>query len=182
MTVRMVTTKLCAVTVLSLIALSSPILAQGSQGKADRATSLIEMRFARWTPTPGFQQSTDPQSRRAVYVSGETVFTDSDFVRVRALTRPDALTLSARWTADAAERFADLMGGKLGAGNDIALFIDGELVSVMPVIVDPNATVHVDSDSTVHVMRDVSIGVPLPADRRKHIADAVAVRWPGRDH
>jgi hypothetical protein len=169
MPARILTTSLRAASVLSLILLPSQIPAQSSQGKADTTKSLIEIRFARRAATPGFQQLMDPESRRVVYVSGENVFTDADFAHVRASTSPDALILDARWTVDAAGRWAEILRGKVGAGNDIALFVDGELVSVLPILVSPDAT----------GTPNVAIAVPVPADRRKRIVDAVAVRWPG---
>ena len=113
---------------------------------------------------------TDPQSNRVLYVSSTNLFTDADFVDVRTRGMGDGLVLRARWEPGAAGRWAAVLRGQAGAGNDhIAVFVDGQLVSAPFIAVDPGAA----------VAPTVDIAVPVPADKARSIAEAVARRWPG---
>jgi hypothetical protein len=130
----------------------------------------IELRIARATPAPDFQKMADPQTPRDVYVSDSNLFSDADFARVRASEVSTGLSLTALWkTTAAGSRFAALQRGEMGAENVfLAVFVGGELINVARLTSTPDIT----SSERVYV------AVPVPPDKAKRIAEAVAIRWP----
>jgi hypothetical protein len=157
-----------------------PISAQSGQAQADTSKPLIEIRFARRTPAEDFRHITDPPRSRIVfpndsfYVSNKNVFTDSSFTDVVAeLGAPNEFMLHFAWKPDAAERLAQIIKGQFDAGIDqLAVFVDGELVTSSVIVVNLNW----------QLAKSLSLSMPaVPRERAMQMQMAVAKRWPRRE-
>ena len=148
----------------------SAAFAQVGREEPDSAKPLIEIRFAKEAPEPGFRRLTVRSSGKVVHVSDENVFTDRDFEHVQAKETPQGFVLRAQWKPLSAERAAWIRRGENSMDADfLAVFVAGELVSAPRVVLDPEA----------RPAQVIDIGVHAPPDEAERMVRMVAERWSG---
>ncbi len=160
---------------LLVIAKGDQAHAQASGTRAAQQQPIIEVRYGRDTPAPGFAYMAGVfGNHRGAYVARDNIVSDAGIERVYAERTAEGLMLDVELSKEASARWESAI--KSVGAMKMALLIKSRLVSVVPVASPPAGSSRVAGPEAER--RRITIDLDLPASFAAEVAASIAARWP----